>query len=345
MEIRKQVLLSMSGIYAVSGATRGGRIKLLMATEEQGCCWELDLETLEKTRVWNGPGGAMAFADTGADGSFLAVQNFFPVFDSKHAAVVRARWDSRLGWTVRNVLNLPYLHRMDAIQTDTGKYFIGATLCSSKQSVEDWSDPGGVWVGRFEEDGCQVEGLRPLLQGLTKNHGYFHDHALEPAHAYIGCENGIYRIHVPNGHSPDWAAEQLSHQPTGDLALCDLDGDGVPEMLTIQPFHGDSVSIQKRVNGRYQTVWTYSGSSRLGHVAWGGTLLGKPAFLFGFRQGRGELAMVTYENGAFTVTELDQGEGPANVAVLHGRGRELILASTTARHEAVLYTLSEGQQA
>ena len=81
MKIEKQVLLEMEGVYAVGCIRRGGQKKLLVSTEMQGCCYELDFRTHEKVCVWNGPGGVMGFADVDAeDGGFCAIQNFFPVF-------------------------------------------------------------------------------------------------------------------------------------------------------------------------------------------------------------------------------------------------------------------------
>ncbi len=341
MKIEKQVLLEMEGVYAVGCIRRGGQKKLLVSTEMQGCCYELDFRTHEKVCVWNGPGGVMGFADVDAeDGGFCAIQNFFPVFDSRHAVVVRARWDEAFGWCVRNVVNLPYVHRIDAIRTDLGKYFIGATLCSSKRSADDWSDPGKVYVGRYDESGCELQDCHPLLEGLIKNHGYFRDRVNDAHHAYIGAENGVFRIGVPTQASPEWTCEKLCDEATGDVALGDVDGDGTAEMLAVQPFHGEKVCIKKLVGGAYTTVWRYGGQSKLGHVAWAGTLLGKPAFLFGFREGRGELVAVVWENGAYKATEIDAGISVANVCVVHEGEKEHIVLSNYNQGQALLYTLT-----
>lgn len=340
MKIEKQVLFEMKGVYAVGSICQGRRKKLLISTEQQGCCWEIDLHTHEKSCVWNGPGGVMGFADTDTeDGCFLAIQNFFPVFDSKHAVVVRAYRHEVFGWCVRNVVNLPYVHRIDAIQSDLGKFFIGASLCGSKEFVDDWSDPGKVYAGRFAENGYELLDFHPLLEGLVQNHGYFRNRDKDSYHAYIGAQNGVFRIDIPTRENPMWNCEKLCDEATGDIAMGDVDGDGIAEMLLVQPFHGETVCIKKLEKGTYKTVWHYQNQSKFGHVAWAGTLLGKPAFLFGFREGRGELVMLTWKNGTYQATEIDTGISAANVCVVHDGKKDHILLANHNQGQALLYTL------
>ena len=341
MRIQKTVVMEMSSCYAVNCISLNGQKKLLIASEEQGECWIADLHNPgQRERVWKGPGGTMAFAQTvTGNSSFLAVQNFFPIFDSKHATVVRAKKIDDV-WYERTLLNLPYVHRIDLIGSDNGSYFIGCQLCKSKQFVEDWSDPGDVVVGSFDTETDEINGLHPLITGLTKNHGYFHDHTADSRHAYVSSADGIYRITVPCKAQPEWHMEMISDEPTGDLAVIDIDGDGIPEFLTVQPFHGDIVSIKRENAGRLETVWQYHGNGKMGHIAWAGTILNKPSFIFGFRRESCELILVSFENGQYQPTVIDRGCGPANICVIHEETSEKILAANHTIGEVSLYTLT-----
>ena len=84
---------------------------------------------------------------------------------------------------------------------------------------------------------------------------------------------------------PDWSVEQLTDQPASDAVLLDLDGDGVPELLTISPFHGDTVEIWRMRNGRYRPAYEYPEKLPFLHAIYGGTVCGRPTVYAGNREG------------------------------------------------------------
>ena len=338
MKIEKQIVMKMDGIYAVNSIVVEKKRKLLIATEKQGECWQVDSDSLEMERVWNGPGGTMAFAGTSYGEEFWAIQNFFPVFDSAHAVVTKViRYKNE--WVTRNCLNLPYIHRIDVIETNLGKFFIGCTLCTEKRSMDDWSSPGAVYVGKISKDGLEIEDVQLLIKDITRNHGYFRNEFDAEGLVYVSCDKGIFEISVPTLEEPHWKVKRIINEPTSDIAVTDIDGDGILEILTIQPFHGNSISVRKMTDGKNEPVWTYQEKSEFGHVAWSGTILGKPAFIAGFRGGKKELLLLTWKKDHFESIEIDREGGPCNIHVYHDETGDRILAANGNTGEAVLYTI------
>lgn len=74
------------------------------------------------------------------NGDFLAVQRFFPTFQSEDAEIVWGRYENGK-WEIKTLFKLPYLHRFDILEANGKLYFLGAVLCNSKQFKDDWSDP------------------------------------------------------------------------------------------------------------------------------------------------------------------------------------------------------------
>ena len=79
------------------------------------------------------------------------------------------------------------------------------------------------------------------------------------------------------------------------------------------------------------------------HVAWGGLLRGIPTFICGTRKLDGGLFMVRYnrETGGFETTEIEGDTGPANVCVVLGKDKDLILAANHRIGEGAVYTVTD----
>ena len=171
MKIEKRFLTTMNRVYSANCIEVDGEPRILLATEGEGPClaWT-GADYTEPHTVWEGPGGTMSMVPIpGTNGEFLAVQKFFKMFQWEEAKIVHVRPLPDRGYEVTDVLHLPYIHRFDLLTVGGRHYFIGCTLATTKQSKEDWSNPGKIWVGEFTGKGeLQV---RVLKDGLSKNHG------------------------------------------------------------------------------------------------------------------------------------------------------------------------------
>ena len=126
----------------------------------------------------------------------------------------------------------------------------------------------------------------------------------------------------------------------GEIATADLDGDGIEEIMTIEPFHGNSIQIYKKEEDGYKKVWTYDNTIDFAHTLVGTTLCGKPTFVAGVRREEAELFYVQYEEGQYQATVIEKGVGPANLCVVHEEDRDLIVSANHTANEAAVYVVT-----
>ncbi len=339
MKIEKKVLAMLDKCYAVSVMELGGVLRYLVATEAAGPCYAYSAADGSRETVWEGPGGTMNIVPIpGVADQFLATHDFVPTFQAKESKVVHVTWaDGKFAF--KNLITIPYLHRFDVCAVGNRRYLVGATLALFKESKEDWTKPGSVYVGELPEVLDGPFPIRPVLGGITRNHGFCRG-SWRGRDAYLvsGTE-GIYALYLPGAAGGDWTTERILEGEVSDMAVCDIDGDGALELATIEPFHGSRGVIYKERNGRLETIMEHE--YEFGHVVWGGSILGRPAFIIGGRKGNRELNLFRWNaaEGKLERTLIDDTGGPSNIAVHHGEGVETILAANREIGEVALYEL------
>lgn len=337
----KSVLASLERCYAVRGMQTTDGLRLMFATEGHGACTQFDEATrCQLENVWDEPGGTMSIVPIpGRQNEFLAVQKFFPTFQSEQAEIVWGKLDEENHWQIHPYISLPYVHRFDLLETPTGIWFVGATLCTSKKDKDDWSDPGKIWIGKLTENWDVPIFLDVLYAPLTKNHGYCRVLFNGVQHGVVSAEEGIYLLTPPQCEGKSWRVERIYDQPVSDMAFADIDADGCLECLTIEPFHGDKSHIYRWTQNGFERLWSYSNPMEFGHVVWGGKLGGDPAFILGYRKADAALLVIRSRDGAFTQEVLDVGQGPSNVDVVYAPGSDIIMAANRMTGYATLYEL------
>lgn len=343
MKIEKKILTKLHRCYAVSSTVIHGETKILFATEGKGPAYLYDGPDFAQTTIWDGPGGTMSMVPVpGMQGDFLAVQNFFPTFDSAEATIVWAHPLVNGQWEIKTILRLPYVHRFDIVTGADGMhYFIGCTLCTSKADKEDWSDPGKIYVGELPQLLHTPMELHVLKDGLLKNHGYSRVNWNGKMASMVTCENGVFAVTPPTEKGGEWSLEQIDDIPTSDIAVGDIDGDGEQELITIEPFHGSSFVIRHRDGNGWKQVYKYPEPMEFGHVVWAGTLRGIPTIIGGQRRNTKDLFYIQYQDGQYVKTTIEEGGGPSNVAVVNGKERDIIIVANREIGEAVLYIVTD----
>lgn len=349
MEIRKSVLLKMDSCYAVNVMNRNGEKLCVAAPDDHGAAKAVSIVSRREEILWKEPSGTMGFVPLGSNGEFLAIQNFFPVFDSKHTVLVKGKYVEGTGWVIRPFLHIPYMHRADVLRKNGKNYLIICTLCSGKESVDDWSDPGKVLVGVLPKDVentaeniCEEIELECILEGQVKNHGYFKLKGKDGETVLVSSDSGMFEIRPPETLSEEWKITKLLEYPTGDVAACDIDQDGCMEYLIITPFHGTAFSIYKRIENEMKQIWKLDAGIKFGHVVWAGEIMGKPAFIGGCREGDASLLLIQYDKNheeGYRITVIDEGQGPANICVLRENGKDIVFAANGAVGEVAVYEL------
>jgi len=353
MQFKKIILDVMERCYAAGTLYSRGKLFAVFASESiGGPCYAYTGEGFrQKEVVWEKAGGTMSFMQIpGRDGEFIAVQNFFPGFQSAGAKLV---WGKRnpaagepdseagqpdAGWEVKDLVNLPYIHRFDLFSVEDEILLFAATLCGSKKDREDWSDPGKILAGKLPakpEDGIT---FKEIFSGQTKNHGYCRGRLEGRETAIWTSDAGLFSAVPPVSKNGEWHITKLINRPISDAAMCDLDGCGEDEIVTIEPFHGDQFVVNKKAAGGYEIAWRYPNEIEFAHTVVGCNLLGKPAVLGGIRRKNCELFVLRHENGkGFFTTVVEEGAGTSNAAVARVDGADIIIAANHTKNEAAVY--------
>lgn len=316
MKIEKKHLDDIKRCYCASNICMNGENHILLASEDPDIACNMysgkDFET--KETVWTHPGGCMSIIPIpNKEKEFLAVQEFYLKVSPSLAKIVWGKYDDEKGWQIKDVLSLPYIHRFDIYEVDGANYFIGATIATSKKEKNDWSVPGCIYIGKLPDDPSQGIELKILKDGLFRNHGYWHGKENGKDVGYFGSDQGILKVTPPERENGEWKTEFILEGQIGEIATADLDGDGIEEIMTIEPFHGNSIQIYKKEENGYKKVWTYDNTIDFAHTLVGTTLCGKPSFVAGVRREEAELFYVQYMDGAYKATVIEKGVGPANL--------------------------------
>ena len=343
MNFEKRFLTNMNRCYSATHITVDGQTRVLLATEGEGSCLAWVGPGYDTPHeVWAAPGGTMSMVPIpGSNGEFLAVQKFFKMFQWEEAKLVHVKPLADGTYAVTDVLHLPYIHRFDLLPVGDRLYFIGCTLATTKESREDWSSPGKVFVGEYTGAGpLQVHLLK---DGLTQNHGYSRLERGGRVSSLITCQQGAFEVTPPQQPGAAWGVRQFMDWPISDIAAIDIDGDGELEFATIEAFHGSHFRVYKQVGAHFEKVYEHPEVSEFYHVVTATTLAGKPVFLGGCRRGKQQLFYVHAAQIAPLVLQaelIEEGVGPSNVHVLHEPGRDIIVSANREKAEAALYIVT-----
>ena len=345
MSVQKKVIGELEKCYSLALLGYQGKKHFLAASEKVNQCRMYDLEGNLEEVLWEQPGGVMTMVPVpGTDGQILATQRFYSPNDSKEASIISAVPEED-GWKIRTLAKLPFIHRFDILQSGSRKYLIACTLKSGHEYKDDWSEPGKVYGALLPDDVTVFDDDHPLQlevirENMLRNHGYFKRVKDGREEAVIACEQGVFRFVPPSDRQADWEVEQLLSLPVSDALMMDLDGCGEEELLVFSPFHGDTISIFKIMDGSYCKVYEHPEKLEFLHAICCGYLEGMPAAFVGFRKGEQELlALMSDGRGGFKHQVLDRGCGPANVVYFKKEGKDFLIAANREIDEIAMYTL------
>ena len=340
MKIEKKVLTTLPNCYSANSIAVDGTTRILVASEGEGPCLAWSGPDYDNAHtVWEGPGGTMSIVPIpGTNGEFLAVQKFFRMFQWEEAKVVHVRPLPSGDYAVTDMLQLPYIHRFDLLTVGDRHYFIACTLATTKDSKEDWSNPGKIWVGEYTGVGALE--IRVLKDGITKNHGYSRLTQNGVMRGLVTGEEGAFEVTPPQRAGDEWTVKQIMDWPISDISAIDIDGDGELEFATIEPFHGTYFRIYKKIDGAFKKIYEHPETTEFYHVVVGAQLAGVPVFIGGCRRGQQQLFYVRASQStpqALETVLIEAGVGPSNVYVLHEKNRDIIVAANRETDQAALY--------
>lgn len=338
--IIKEKLAELTMGYCISTMEIGGRSYCISASEDRdGEVVLIDVQTKRVQKIVGLAGGVMSILPVPEEtATFLAIQRFYPVFDSQEAEVVCCRLNSMEGDVlqaqVQTVVKMPYVHRIALTGKPGARKIVAAALCCKKDFIEDWSSAG--IVKEYQLDGIlHCTGERLLLEGIHKNHGMY---VYEQGGQYltlVAGEEGVWSV------DGDGNTEKIFHDAVSDLCMYDVDGDGEDEMICIAPFHGNTLKVFKWTASGWNCL--YTAPLEFGHAVWCGPCGGRPVILSCSRAGdRGtHIYHPVWKDGTLQVAtqDVDLDVGASNITVNVQKDGIVLYAANHGINETARYTI------
>ncbi len=344
MKITKKLVVNLEKCYSLSKIKCNGEQKYLVASEKSHECYLLNKDLEVEDTVWNAPGGTMTIEPLDQESIFLATHKCYSPNDGADAKIVIAEKEGD-AWNVRTLCDLPFVHRFGVLKRNKKQYLVAATLKSHMAFKDDWTCPGRLWVAElpydlssFNQDN-QLK-LTALESGLYKNHGFFKFEQQDFTSALFGTENGVYIVEPPKSDD-DWTCTKILDARASDMFLGDFDGDGIDEMITMSPFHGDKLAVYKKVDGEYKPAFEFSESFPFLHAFCVADFNGKKVAIVGHRREKMDIFMVSYADGQYKIDIIDENVGSANVLCIEDGSKLRILSANREINEVALYEISE----
>lgn len=334
-------------IALVPGETEGGTWPAFVAGSEGDA--ELLLfepPAFQPRVIARQPGGFISLAPFAAEGRRFVVAStgFKPGFNAAESAIYLYPLDEGECPPPSLIAVLPYTHRV-AVQEIAGRSVVlASTLCAAKACKEDWTQPGGIHLAEPPVDLRRPWPVRPIMGGLNKNHGF--DFALlgrERRPGYlVSAQEGLFFLPVPPAIAGPWQPESIDPGECSDAFAFDWDGDGVPEVFSISPFHGHVLALHRQTLAGWSRAVIHQDLA-MGHIVWAGALPGGPGLLAGSRRERRELRLYrpAPDGGVDPAWQLiDEGIGPSQLVVVAPEpGRALLYMAAHGQDEIRIYEL------
>lgn len=343
--MRKVILDTITKCYSLNALYADGQTKLIFAGEGDGSLQIYqgkDFRT--KTTLWSendGLGGTMTICTVpDREGYFFASTGFFTMIHSEKSSIYLLRYQHGAYSRVK-ICDIPYLHRFDVLTVQGHRYLVACTIHSGKRSPEDWSCPGKILVAELPMDLDGDVSVEPkvLMEGLTQNHGFNRMTEDGKEAVLIAAKNGIFKVSPPPKNSQEWCVEKLFDFSASDVCAADLDGDGILEYGVISPFHGNTFSVYKLVNGVPELLYRHQKPLDFYHAICADSYLGTPSFVIGARKLDMDLYRVFFDgNSRKIATELiESGAGSSNAKIIHTEYGDAIISANRQKDEAALF--------
>jgi hypothetical protein len=335
--LKKQTILRIKNVYTANAFAMGGRHYVGAGSETEPDVRLFDMATGTSEHLENCPGGMMGIIPVpGMPQNLVSIMGLFPPFIGNEAGIYSHR-KSPEGWETSKVLDLPFAHRCEFLPDDKRNILVAATVSKYKKDPADWSRPGEIHTIPLEKikDGHWQSQL--ISSAITRNHGMSRSTVNGVEQLYISGSEGIFSVSLsPEG---SFALVPLFEKEVSEMTLIDLDGDGNSELVTIEPFHGDTLNIYKRIGEEWKLK--FRDSISFGHGLSSGFFNGVAVIMAGNRNNTLALESFTINDlnkGSVNRTIIEENAGPTQTQVFTFGDTDYILSANQRKHEVALYS-------
>ncbi len=335
--VTKQKVCDLESVYTANAFLLGNDAYIAGGSELHHPSILVNLETGAQASIADVPGGVMSILPVPSHPNLLiSVMGLFPPFVGEHGGVFLHQLDAG-AWSTRKIVDLPFAHRAEIISHLGGLHLLVASVAKNKDHPGDWSKAGEVY--HFVLTNPEQQEWTPTLlsDDLVKNHGMGAWTVDGRNSVCVSGENGIYAFSLNADRT--WEKTRLFDKAVSEFAFYDLDEDGVDELVTIEPFHGDSMNIYRRKNGAW--VHHYDAELAFGHGLSAGRFRGRAVAAVGNRRGSMGLEVhAVIDPGRLEMEKIvvENDVAPTQIKLFTHRSVQYILSANQLQNEIILYS-------
>ena len=334
---KKQVILEIEAVYTANAFSVGSEFYIGAGSETKPEVYLYDIKTGNTSQVSGSPGGMMSFIPVPDNPDlFISIMGLFPPFIGGEAGLFIHR---RINgdWKTIRALHLPFAHRCEILKRAGKNFLFAATVSTYKENPQDWSNPGELHLIELDDTPGATWESRVIDKSVTRNHGMTRTRIKGNETICISGREGIFYLEQDPGDN--WVIRPMFEREVSEMTFIDLDGDGQDELVTIEPFHGETLNIYKNTGKKWE--WRFSDSLSFGHGLSSGFIQRKPVIIVGNRSGSLALesfSVLDLSRGKFDRLVIEEDAGPTQTQVFSVGGTDYILSANQRKNEVALYS-------
>jgi hypothetical protein len=334
---KKKVILEIEAIYTANAFSVGSEYFVGAGSETKPEVYLYNILKETASLVTGSPGGVMTFVPVpNHPDQFVSIMGLFPPFIGSEAGLFLHQLING-EWHTRRVLHLPFAHRCEILIRDGKSYLFAATVSKYKENPQDWSHPGELHLVALDEQEGTIWESRIIHAGVTRNHGMIRTRVNGLETICVSGQEGIFYLEKAPGK--DWVLRPMFEMEVSEMTFLDLDGDGQDELVTIEPFHGETLNVYKNTGSEWELC--LSDSLSFGHGLSSGFYQQKQIIVVGNRSG--SLALESFHikdlrKGKYVKTVIEEDAGPTQTQVFSVGEVDYILSANQRKNEVALYS-------
>jgi hypothetical protein len=331
----KKKLIELPFVYTANVLYWENQTYIGVGSERESPVYLINLNDNSVLKVADGIGGTMSLVHVPDSNpiQLFSVMGLFPSFKGLNAGVYRHTLING-SWVTEKIFSLPFAHRCEIINIDGKNHLFIATVSKHKSDPSDWSLPGELHHIMIDN----IENLHGepqiIINNLFKNHGMIKTKIEGRESVCVSGVEGIFAIQSRKGN---WEVIQLFDKEVSEFSFFDFDNDGEDELVVIEPFHGNKMSIYKKIVSKWRKL--YDSPLSFGHGISAGRFKNQQIIVVGNREGTEALEMHVV-SGLDKINKIiiEEHVGATQTKVFNHKGVDYILSANEIKNEVVLYS-------